>query len=466
MKTKICSILLASVLLATLTACGGTAASGNSDKAQVAQSGNASQSMEVEEPDTQSDEGLTPFNVTATLDEAVLMDENGVKITATGLSYTAYSVDLELTIENNSGKNLSIVSGSLGYSCNSINGTMINAGYLNCDVCNGKKANDVMSFSYDALMIYGIHEIADMEIGFSIVDDDYNSSYSGPRSLKTSAADTHEYDADCYEQAITSPASMSTYGYEVVYFGKDASYDQNGVKLLSSSIIKNRDGETALLLEFENTTDSMVYLATSDIKLNGLVVNSSIWSNDAINPGKRRIVEVALTSVLDSAYWEEYGITQVESIELSVEQFNPEGATVALETPVKVTIPGVSADFDAEGTELHTSNNLRILSKALREDSGELVLLLLAENTSGKTVTVGDAYNSLSVNGYMTDYSMYSQELEDGEFAALVVRMWSSSLEENHIASASDVQEIEMGFEVKEGYTTIEEPVVTFAATA
>lgn len=462
MKTKIWSILLVSVLLATLTACGGNAASGDSSEGPVAQSGNTSQSVEVGE----SDEGLVPFNVTATLDETVLMDENGVKITATGLTYNAYSVDLELEIENNSGKNLSVISGSLGYSCNSINGTMINAGYLNCDVSNGKKAGDVISFSYDALMVYGIHEIADMEIGFSIVDDDYDSIYSGPRSLKTSAADAHEYDVDYYEQAITSPATMSTYGYEVVHFGKDAYYDQNGVKLLSSSILKNRDGETVLLLEFENTTDNMVYLATSDIKLNGLVVNSSIWSNDSINPGKRRIVEVALSAVLDSAYWDTYGITQVGTIELSVEQFNPEGATVAPETPVKVTIPGVSADFDAEGTELYNSNKLRILSKALRENVDELVLLLLIENTSGKTFTVGDVYNSLSVNGYMTDYSLYGQEIGDGDFAALVVRMWLSSLEENHIASASDVQEIEMSFKVKEGYTTIEEPEVTFAATA
>lgn len=36
------------------------------------------------------------------------MDESGVKITATGLPYTAYSVDLQLTIENNSGKALTI----------------------------------------------------------------------------------------------------------------------------------------------------------------------------------------------------------------------------------------------------------------------------------------------------------------------------------------------------------------------
>ena len=56
----------------------------------------------------QSDEFLGLFNTNATLPETVLMDESGVKITATGLTYTAYSVDLQLTIENNSGKALTI----------------------------------------------------------------------------------------------------------------------------------------------------------------------------------------------------------------------------------------------------------------------------------------------------------------------------------------------------------------------
>lgn len=45
-------------------------------------------------------------------------------------------------------------SGSLGYSCNSVNGYMVNDGYLNCDVANGKKGqrrNQVQLRHSDAL---------------------------------------------------------------------------------------------------------------------------------------------------------------------------------------------------------------------------------------------------------------------------------------------------------------------------
>ena len=76
-----------------------------------------------------SNETMGLFNADATLAETVLVNEGGVKITATGLTYTTYSVELGLAIENNSGKDLSLISGSLGYSCNSVNGYMVDEGY-------------------------------------------------------------------------------------------------------------------------------------------------------------------------------------------------------------------------------------------------------------------------------------------------------------------------------------------------
>lgn len=463
MKKNILSVLLAIGVLASLAACGGPASSGGNAGSSSSE-GSAFQSAPTS-TQGQPDETLGLFDVNATLAETVLVDEDGVKITATGLTYTTYSADLGLTIENNSGKDLSFVSGSLGYSCNSVNGYMVDDGYLNCDVANGKKANDVIRFSYEALMAYGIQEIADMEIGFSITDDDYNSIYSGPRALRTSAADTHDYTPDYYQQTITSPAAMNTYGYELVHFGQEAAYDQNGVKLLSGGILGNKDGELALLLEMENTTDAMVYIATSDIRLNGLVVNSSAWSRDAINPGKRRIVEVELTTALERTFWNAYGITQVGSVCLSLEQFGEDGAPLALKTPVEVIVPGVDAAFDKAGTEVYNAGGLRLVAKTLEQDpseySADLYMLLLAENTSGKTLTVSDVFDSLSVNGFMTDYSYYDKTLENGESAALVIRLWESSLEANQIASAADVQEVEIGFEINEGYATLDVPVVT-----
>lgn len=465
MKKKSLSVLLATAMLATLSACGGSAEFDDPMKSPPPAEEEVQESTSPDGTPGASDETMGLFKTSATIEETVLVDEGGVKITATGLTYTNYSVDLALTIENNSGKNLSFVTGSLGYICNSVNGYMVNDGYLNCDVTDGKKANDSISFSYDSLLLYGIDEIADMEIGFSMTDEEYDTTYSGPRPLKTSAFDAHDHSTGRYQETITSRAAMNTYGYEMLYFSQDALYEQNGVKLLSSGIMDIGENGTTLLLELENTTGSMVYVSTSDIAINGLLMNSSTWSSDAINPGKIGIVTVELSSVLDPEYWNVYGITDVGSVSLSLGQRDEEGLEIAAETPVEIVIPGVNASFDASGTEVYNSNGLRIVSKALLEDpsdhSADLHVLLLAENTSGKTLTVADVYDSLSVNGFMADYSFYSRELANGESAILKIDLWESSLEENQIASPSDIQEIEVRFEIREGYTTVDEPTIT-----
>ena len=127
MKRKFLSMLPVVALLVILTACSvpttpNTPAEESPGKNCSSDNSNSGNQL------TQADETLGLFNVDATLEETVMVDEGGVKITATGLTYTDYSVDLDLTIENNSGKTLSFVSGSLGYSCNSINGYMVNDG--------------------------------------------------------------------------------------------------------------------------------------------------------------------------------------------------------------------------------------------------------------------------------------------------------------------------------------------------
>ncbi len=128
MKKRILPILLAIFLLAALSACSGHAPQDDSGRDHSTAGSDASEEIPADGVQSQPAETLGEFNVDATLAETVLLDEGGVRITANGLSYTAYSVDLELTIENNSGKNLSFVSGSLGDSCNSVNGYMVNDG--------------------------------------------------------------------------------------------------------------------------------------------------------------------------------------------------------------------------------------------------------------------------------------------------------------------------------------------------
>ena len=85
MRTKFLSMLLAVTLLATLAACSDPATPNTPAEESP---GKNSSSDNSGDQLTQVDETLGLFNVDATLEETVMVDEGGVKITATGLTYT------------------------------------------------------------------------------------------------------------------------------------------------------------------------------------------------------------------------------------------------------------------------------------------------------------------------------------------------------------------------------------------
>jgi len=120
--------LLAVVMLTTFSACG------------------VSSDSELEKPAGVAGGSTTTTQKTATedvtIEEMVLVDEAGVKITAKSLEAdNLFGADLKLLIENNSGKNLT-------FQCrnSSVNGYMVET-LRSVDVADGKKANDTLTFS-------------------------------------------------------------------------------------------------------------------------------------------------------------------------------------------------------------------------------------------------------------------------------------------------------------------------------
>lgn len=168
--------MLLAVVIVLLSACGGGSSDGH--PSSTTDSGTTGTAVA-------GSENTVQFDPSAVIEETILVDESDIKITATGLKYTAYDVKLSLAIENNSSQDLSFYSGTLAYSCNSVNGYMVDDGYLNADVAAGKKANETVSISVDELTLLGCSDIADIELGFRVTDDDYNEYLlTGPRQLK------------------------------------------------------------------------------------------------------------------------------------------------------------------------------------------------------------------------------------------------------------------------------------------
>ncbi len=182
------ALLLSLLMIIGLTACGGG-------------------SGEIKEPSSVIADGVTNVNEIGnentgdvvqdksvaediTIEETVLVDESGVKITAKSLSVDEiFGPSVKLLIENNSGKDLT-------FQCRdaSVNGYMIGT-MMSVDVVNGKKANDNLTFMSSDLESCGIETIADIEFSLHIfTSDSWDDFIDTPQiQLRTSAFDSYEY---------------------------------------------------------------------------------------------------------------------------------------------------------------------------------------------------------------------------------------------------------------------------------
>lgn len=409
----------------------------------------------------QTSEPVEPFQQTASIDETVLYDENDVKITATSLSYNNYSVQLNLLIENNSNKDLSFVSGSIGYSQNSINQYMVQDGYLNCDVKAGMKANKDMSFNYSELMMYGITAVAEMEIAISIADADYNHIYTGPLSLRTSIADTYEVVADGYKQALSNTTLQDSLGYTVNYFDSTRTEIQSGVAVVSGAQCINHDSKCHLLVEVENTTSQQVTLGISEIAVNGLLIESGTWTGRAINAGKNAVFDIDISLIKDSSILDVYGIKNIEQVDFVASPYNEQNNPIA-NVPVHFSLTDSPSAVQISGKEVYNAHNLRITSAGFVVDSDDdMNLLLTVENTGAIAVTVSDVYDSLSVNGYMTDYSCYDESIPAGKASTFIVELDEDDLSDNGITAPEQIKNLTIDLKIRDGqYKEIDNPTL------
>lgn len=403
------------------------------------------------------------FTVKAGIEETLMLDKRGVKITATELSYTGYSAELDITIENNSGKDLSFHSNTLGYSCNSVNGYMIDDGYLSADVPDGEKVYEVISFDAEELFALGITDIADIEIGFYIMDADYDTYIrTGPLQVTTSMADTYDYSEDTYQTAMKNGWLTGAYDLTLNYFAKDELYNQNGVIAVSAALIEDEDGGKYLFAEFENTGSNQVYVTTGSFSVNGLQIEGSRWSSDSINAGKRRVLMLSLTNMLDSAYWDTLGITDIAEVAFSVGLQNEDYNELCPEEELRLAVSNENSSYDSTGEVLCDESKVRIIYKGLAADSSsysdDIHALFLVENKRSKRIYVDTSDNSISVNGQELSCFCYSTDIAAGRIGILDIEIDDSSLADNGIRGIADISDMEVSVTVKdENYRTLSE---------
>lgn len=225
--------------------------------------------------------------IQSTIEEQVLVDNEYVKITATGINYDHYSgPEIELLIENLSDMDLTIQADQTA-----INNIMVDH-MMSVDVAVGKKSNDTLGFYEEDLAEYGINEMGLIEVSFH-------------------GTNMETMDRLFDTELIAIPTSSKDTVTQDYQLDGDAMVDQDGVTMVALGMGEDFMGPL-LKTAIKNDTENIITVQASDVSANGFMMET-IFSADIL-PGKIAYPEISFMSG-DLADNE---ISKIEDIELKI----------------------------------------------------------------------------------------------------------------------------------------------------
>jgi hypothetical protein len=395
------------------------------------------------------------FKADATIAQTVLVDKDGIKVTAQELVYTGNTPSLKLLIENNTSKNLSFKSRKE----NSVNGFMIPTANMQSDVTAGNKAYESIRFDYEELELYGINQIAEMQIGFDIMDDDYNDVLTvDPVQIKTNVFDSYDLSENTYRKIVSNDALLKSVGFKKEYFSKDTIYDDGGVKADTVFAGTNSSKERVVFIEGYNTGDSQVYMCISDIEVNGIVVSDGLWDAEPINAKKYSVMDISLDHAIENS---KAGINakDVNEIKFKIGLEDVDGNDVASEKEVTISLKSEKNEQEpeAKGEEVYNKDGVKISYMGMKTDSSRVHFVMYIENKSGKNLNVDT--DGVSVNGFMESPIDYAR-VEDGKTGSMDIQVANFELEDSGV-KPEEITEAEFTFKITDDdYNDIASPVV------
>ena len=221
-----------------------------------------------------------------TIEEQVLFEKDGLKVTA-----TEYVVDslwgdgIKLLIENNGASDIGI-----GCTALIVNDYMI-SDLFSTTVAAGKKANETLYLSNSGLQAAGIENVGKVEVYFHTFDSD---SYMTISDIGCVTIQTSEFDS--------MDSTPNDEGQEL--------YNENGIRIVGKYVDENSFWGAAVLLYIENNSGKNRIIQCDDMSINGFMITP--FFSSTVYDGKKAIDEITLMS----SDLEENGITSIEDIEL------------------------------------------------------------------------------------------------------------------------------------------------------
>ncbi len=263
----------------------------------------------TEPTDTENNASGNTEKLDITIEEQVLLEKDGIKITAKEyVTDPIWGDGITVLVENSGTVSTTVTVDNL-----IINNYMI-SNLFSCTVAAGKKATETISFVSTDLEAADIINVGLVEIYFSAYDSDTFDTFfkSDACVIKTSAFDTVGATAD-------------TSGTEL--------YNKDGIRIIGKSV--NEDGflGAEILLYIENNSGKNVTVSCDDLSVNGYMMTSlfasTVYNNKMAFDG---------ITVLSSDL-EENGIESIEEVELTFRLYDPDTYETISETePISFSV--------------------------------------------------------------------------------------------------------------------------------
>ncbi len=264
---RIITMLLAAALVLALGGCAGDS-QGAAEETESPLAGGHSQTGTEEKK--------------VTIEQTVIYDEKGVKVTATGLEEGFLGPQIHVLVENNSDQNIAF-SGGLFV----INGITVE-GSVYAEAAAGKKANDTIDFMNSTLETAGIQALG-----------------------VVSGVDTNIVDTDSFETLAKAPFRLETslgegHGQAVEESGEEI-FREAGVSVTAKTMKEDALGQSIVLL-VKNESGRDIILEAEHVSVNGFTVDA--WMYDTVVKDTVRFctLDILATSLTEN------GIDGVEDV--------------------------------------------------------------------------------------------------------------------------------------------------------
>ena len=247
-------------------------------------------------------------NKAVSIEEQVLYDQDGLKITAK--EYTSDDIwgdGIKVLIENDTDQDIML-------SCDAliVNDYMIHDLFAS-EIAAGKKANETIYLSSSELKAAGIDTVGRIEIYFHGSDTaTFDTLFEKERAvIETSAVD--EMDTKANDD-----------GMEL--------YNEDGIRIVGKTVDENSFWGAAILLYIENDSGHDVGISVDDMSINGFMMTP--YFSTQVYDGKKSLDDITLLS----SELEENGIEAVEEVELKFHIYDLDSyETIADSDPITFT---------------------------------------------------------------------------------------------------------------------------------